>query len=279
MTLEFMKDSDELRDAGVFDRNTSICLVHGILDPEGQCIRHAWIEIDDLAIDISNGQEIKAPAEDYVRDNKAQVARRFSRTEADALLGSLSSVDGVLPIGYWGDLKDDVIAAAMEGYDKRSGVFASKVWFSDPFDPGNANNLKQHSPHARLKRDIQRVVEGRLRLLLAKCHWFSLTWEGELMELHLKENEDSISSRIALRLFFIEQTTQVHIPNIEFPDSWRGNRIGMGLIRAIFEVCEAYSYALFITDMVGSFHHYMISIGAHPTDNDTVEILPTTRLV
>ena len=279
VTLELIKDSDELRDAGVIDENTTVNLVHGILDAEGQCIRHAWIEIDDVAIDISNGQEIKVPAEDYVRDNKAQIARRFSRTEADALLGSLPSEDGVLPIGYWGDLKDDDVAVAMEDYDKRSGVFASKVWFSDPLDSGNANNLKQQGSHAGLKRDIQRVVEGRLRSLLAKCHWFSLTWKDELMELHLQEDEDSISSRIALRIFFIERTTQVHIPNIGFPDSWRGRRIGMGLIRAIFEVCEAYGYALFITDMVGSFHRYMISIGAHRTDGDSVEILPTTRLV
>jgi hypothetical protein len=279
VTLELIKDSDELRDAGVIDRNASVSLVHGILDAEGQRVRHAWIEIDNFAVDFSNGQEINVPAEDYVRDNNAQITRRFSRAEADALLGSLSSKDGDLPIGYWGDLSDNDVAAAIEDYDKRSGVFASKVWFSDPLDTGNANNLKIQSPHAGLKRDIQRVVEGRLRSLLAKCHWFSLIWKDELMELHLQEDEDSISSRLALRLFFIEQTTQVHIPNIGFPDSWRGRRIGMGLIRAIFEVCEEYGYTLFITDMVGSFHRYMLKIGAHRTDEDTVEILPTTRLV
>jgi hypothetical protein len=279
VTLEFMKESDELRDVGVIDKDASVCLVHGILDAEGQCIRHAWIEIDHVAYDLSNGQEIKVPAEDYVRANNAQITRRFSRKEADALLGALPSKNGELPIGYWGDLKDDDVTIALGDYNERSGVFASKVWFSNPVDPRNANNIKQPSPHARLKRDIQRVVEGRLRPLLAKCHWISLTWKDELMELHLQEKEDSISSRIALRLFFIEQTTQVHIPNIAFPDSWRGHRIGMGLIRAILDVCENYGYTLFITDMVGSFHRYMISIGAHRTDDDTVEILSTTRLV
>ena len=166
----------------------------------------------------------------------------------------------------------------MEGYDERSGVFASKVWFSDPSDPVNANNLTHQSPHSLLKRDIQRVVEGRLRSLPAECHWFSLTWHDELLELHLQEDEDSVSTRIALRLFFIESSTQVHIPNIGFPDSWRGRRVGMGLIRALFEVCERYGYSLFITDMVDSFYRYMLSIGAHCTDEDTVEILPTTRL-
>jgi hypothetical protein len=44
--------------------------------------------------------QVRASAEDYYRDNDAAPCGRFSREEADALLGYLQDQEGSLPIGY-----------------------------------------------------------------------------------------------------------------------------------------------------------------------------------
>lgn len=107
VTLEFMKDSEELRAIGSIPKDSCISLVHGLLSASEKCIKHAWIEIDNNVCDHSNNQAIRASVEDYYRDNDAVPCRRFSREETDALLGYLQDQEGSLTVGYWGNLSDE----------------------------------------------------------------------------------------------------------------------------------------------------------------------------
>jgi len=151
VTLEFMKDLEELRAIESIPKDSCVSLVHGLLRASEKCIRHAWIEIDSNVFDHSNNQAIRACSEDYYRDNDAVSCRRFSREEADALLGYLQDQDGSLPVGYWGNLTDEDVAFTMKRYHKESGAFASGVCFSDPSDLSNASNLQRHGdPSASL---------------------------------------------------------------------------------------------------------------------------------
>ena len=153
VTLEFMKDSEELRAFGSIPKDSCVSLVHGLLSASEKCIKHAWIEIDSNVCDHSNNQAIRASAEDYYRDNDAVPCRRFSREETDALLGYLQDQEGSLPVGYWGNLSDEDVTCAMGRYHKASGVFASGVCFSDPSDPSNASNLKRHGEPSASRND------------------------------------------------------------------------------------------------------------------------------
>jgi hypothetical protein len=141
VTLEFIKDSENLRAAGHISKSATVYLVHGLLDSANSKVKHAWVEIDDVAIDHSNNQSIRIPVEIYYSKNSALPSRRFSRAEADALLCALSGKNGNLPIGYWGDLSDEVVKNAMENYQESQGAFASDVCFSDPSDSANHKNL------------------------------------------------------------------------------------------------------------------------------------------
>ncbi len=283
-----------MRDNGIVNADASVLLVHGILNANGRRLKHAWIEIDDRVIDCSNNQGINVPAVEYYEANDALVEKRFSRSEADALLSTLPKVDGLPSIGYWGEISDSAVSQAIQTYQESFGAFASDISFSDPFDPANSSNLQIESfefdrriqrssetqnPHQQLKQKLETIVNESLQTLLQQCHQSSLKWKGEVLELFLQEDEATNSARTALRIVCIKDATQVHIPTIAFPDSWRGKRLGMSLIRDLFVICETFSYSLFITHMVESFHRYMIGIGAHRTDFETVEILPTTRLV
>jgi hypothetical protein len=142
VTLEFINDSEALRTMGGINADSTVCLVHGLLDSSNKRVKHAWIEIDDRVLDHSNNQAINASAEDYYRDNSALVVRRFTRAETDALLTALKTQDSPMPIGYWGDLSDYQVSAALIGYQESNGVFSSGVCFSDPADAANSDNLK-----------------------------------------------------------------------------------------------------------------------------------------
>jgi hypothetical protein len=142
VTLEFMKDSEELRASGKIPTDASVALVHGLLSANDKRIRHAWIEIDNIVLDHSNNQAILLNSDDYYRNNDAAPCRKFSRSEADALLTYLQNESSSLPIVYWGDLSEQDVACAVDCYQESSGVFSSGVCFSDPSDPVNADNIQ-----------------------------------------------------------------------------------------------------------------------------------------
>jgi hypothetical protein len=143
VALEFLKDSEQLREEGNIPPSAKVNLVHGLLDSENRKIKHAWIEVDQKVIDHSNNQKIVANKAEYYKDNKAKAIRAFSRKEADALLSYLKSKDGGLPIAYWGDVTNEQIQAAIGAHTPELSVFASNVVFSDPNDPSNSSKIIQ----------------------------------------------------------------------------------------------------------------------------------------
>ena len=141
VTLEFIKDSELLRASGKIPKTATISLVHGLLDSRNKKVKHAWVEVDDRVLDHSNNQNINDIAKEYYSANSALPIRRFTRAEADAILGALRAEDGGLPICYWGDLSVQTVLEAMKLYQEEAGVFASGVSFCNPLDPVNHNNL------------------------------------------------------------------------------------------------------------------------------------------
>lgn len=137
ITLEFMKDSTGLQSIEKISKNAEIRLVHGMVDGINGRIRHAWIEIDGRVHEMSNGQCVNVLVDQYYKIQNASPARRFTRAEADALLGYLKTSDGGLPISYWGDVTDEQIDLAMAQYQPSKSVFASGVVFSDPRAPSH----------------------------------------------------------------------------------------------------------------------------------------------
>ena len=143
ITLQLMKDSEELKILGQLPKDADVILVHGHLDYENKKIQHAWILINGEVWDFSNGQTIICSSQKYLKDNKARAFRHFTRQEADALLASLPRVDGELPIGYWADVPENDIVDMMSKYDISKSVFADdSIDFSDPSDPANKDNLQ-----------------------------------------------------------------------------------------------------------------------------------------
>lgn len=128
-----------------------------------------------------------------------------------------------------------------------------------------------------IRNDLKKVIETRLKLLLEACYSYSINEDQEMIELIVREEEKSISARIVIRLYFIDN--EIHLSNITIPNAWRGKRIGMTLINDIFCVSKQYDCYLFITDMVESFYNYMLNIGATSIDQDTVQITPDTQLI
>ena len=140
ITLEFMKDLDSLLAGGLLLANAEIRLVHGMVDGINGRIQHAWIEINGRVGEMSNGQRVNVTVEEYYKFHNASPARRFTRTEADALLGFLKTPDGELPIAYWGNVTDQQLVLAMTQYEPSKGVFASGVAFSDPKSPSQSSD-------------------------------------------------------------------------------------------------------------------------------------------
>jgi hypothetical protein len=141
VALELIKDSEELRARGMIPENATVSLVHGMLDSQKKKVKHAWVEIENRVVDHSNNQNINEIVDDYYTANSALPVRRFTRAEADALLGALKARDGELPIYYWGDLSDQAILEATTNYRKSKSIFASGVTFSDPLNSANHDNL------------------------------------------------------------------------------------------------------------------------------------------
>ena len=133
-------------------------------------------------------------------------------------------------------------------------------------------------PH-ELRAELESLIEESLMPVLANCYSYRFSRQDDTIELLVKEKEDSPSSRLIVRLFFPAGSPQVHIPNFQFPDEWRGSRLGLRMVRGLFELCENYQCPLFFTNMTESFFRYMLSHGAACIDEDTVEILPETRLI
>jgi hypothetical protein len=99
-----------------------------------------------------------------------------------------------------------------------------------------------------------------------------------LLEFFGKENEKDISEFILIRICFLHNAREVHIPNICMAEKLKHKGIGKTMISLIFKICEQFEYRLFIVDIVDSFYTRMLRRGALRIDEDTVEIINNTDL-
>lgn len=63
-------------------------LVHGFVFSTklNRMIRHAWVELDDVVYDFSNGARYKLSKKDYYREGKVEAINIYSRQQAILML-------------------------------------------------------------------------------------------------------------------------------------------------------------------------------------------------
>ncbi|CAA6677370.1 MULTISPECIES: hypothetical protein [unclassified Lentimonas] len=121
-------------------------LVHGVTS-FGQ---HAWIESGERVWDNANNNGIDCTIEEYREHYKAMPQRRFTRKEADAILVKFEQPSGLFSATNWSQITDEEVQSCLDRYDPETSPFARDVWFSNPKDPKNRENLiipsqaKQH---------------------------------------------------------------------------------------------------------------------------------------
>lgn len=134
--------------------------------------------------------------------------------------------------------------------------------------------------NTQIRNELRSAVTEHLRSYLQDCASCHIGGDDDLIELHVRENAEDVSDRIVIRIGILDDSAQLHIPNISFPPSWRGKGDGMRLIETIYRVARKHRYALFITHCTDGFYSYLLgTCGASRTDEDTVEITKETRLV
>ncbi|GHU86789.1 hypothetical protein FACS189476_00740 [Spirochaetia bacterium] len=100
-----------------------------------------------------------------------------------------------------------------------------------------------------------------------------------LIEMHgVKKDPVGITSGIGLKLYFLHDGKEAHIPNIIIPQFLKHNGIGKKMISLIYETLKQFDYRLFVVQMVDSFYNRLLQRGAVPIDGDTVEITDNTKL-
>jgi hypothetical protein len=101
----------------------------------------------------------------------------------------------------------------------------------------------------------------------------------ELLKIHGQTSEDESSKFIVLSLF-ANKYKQVIITSIKMPSQMQKQGFGMKMIEIVFNTSENEGYDCFITDMLPSFYHKMLTRGAREAgDNeDAVKIMKSTRL-
>lgn len=130
-----------------------------------------------------------------------------------------------------------------------------------------------------IREELRDGIGTHLSPYLKKCHHAYFHVDDGLIELLVNEDKEDASGRVIIRMCILDESMQLHIPNISFPLSWRGNGDGMKLIDIVYRTAKRHGYALFLTCLTTGFHSYLVGCGAHITDGNTVEILDTTRLV
>lgn len=131
-----------------------------------------------------------------------------------------------------------------------------------------------------IRNELRNVIIEHLCPYLKKCVRYHLGGSDDLIELEILEDPEAVSWRIVIRIGILDDGTQLQIPNISFPRSWRGKGDGMRLIETVYRVARKHDYTLFITQCTDGFYNYLLgTCGAIQTDGDTVEITDKTRLV
>lgn len=127
------------------------------------------------------------------------------------------------------------------------------------------------------------AIKSLLEPKLSQMFWHNYDFDHESHETSTlnvlcKEKETSPAQTIVLRLVFLNEAKQILIPNIIMPESMKWERLGKGVIKAIFDVTEEMGYQLFIVDMVNSFYERMLKRNALSIDSETVLITRETNL-
>lgn len=132
----------------------------------------------------------------------------------------------------------------------------------------------------KIRNELREAILEHLRPYLQNCARCHVGGNDDLIELNIWEGPDDISGRVVIRVGILDNVTQLHIPNVSFPSSWRGKGDGMRLIDTIYRVARKHRYALFVTQCNEGFYNYLLgTCGAVRTDDDSVEITEKTRLI
>jgi len=139
----------------------------------------------------------------------------------------------------------------------------------------------------KARQAAEREVERRIAALVqvfAAAHLGSLVQHhlsrqpGEL-EFKASASADPLSRCLILRVAFAHPHQQVHIPNVYMPESLRGRGLGKLLIHQIYVAAGECGYETFVVQLTDGFMRRLVKRGAFVSDEDSVQITPTTDLL
>jgi hypothetical protein len=120
-TLVFIKDIKYINNLGLIPINLDTYLVHGIVSINNVDHKHAWVEIGEEVLELSNKQRIKIPKEQYYINHSARPKRKFTREEVNAYL-TMQNKKGFIHLGYWGDVSDAEILESLSQMKNCDGI-------------------------------------------------------------------------------------------------------------------------------------------------------------
>lgn len=98
------------------------------------------------------------------------------------------------------------------------------------------------------------------------------------LEIRGQMSKEEHTRFLMLRLVFLDNNKEIHIPNISLLPNMRNKGLGMKIISMIYDVARKHNRHLFITDMTNSFYNKMRGKGAKRVDADTIMITDKTNL-
>lgn len=113
---------------------------------------------------------------------------------------------------------------------------------------------------------IKYVLKGYLKDYIFNCHFcdFSHNEVTQTIEINIRKKENE-SICMMLRMGLSKRNQEIYIYNIFLPIEDRGNGIGLGIIKVLFNVANVMNCALVLHSMVDSFYDAMLMRGAKPT--------------
>jgi hypothetical protein len=109
-----------------------IRLIHGIIDQDNNRVKHAWVEIDELFIDLSNKKTDIIIIDNLINKyNKIEAAKVFTTEEANKI-ATYKHYHNPNSSYYWGDLKEEEVKSInKENFEVSKSLFNNRFKFSD----------------------------------------------------------------------------------------------------------------------------------------------------
>jgi len=134
----------------------------------------------------------------------------------------------------------------------------------------------------KMKKIEDAIVDVLIGVLNTK-HSEDYTYEAfinETIEIYAFSKVNKNEKYSIIRIGIQKESAQILIPNIFMPPLLKHKRIGIKLIRILYELGQIYNYDVFVIQLTDSFKESLLRRGALITNEfDILQIVETTNLL